>query len=61
MNLLGSYKDIANHMHALNKLKEQLYHQISSGVEFSSGEVDILELLSRYMFSYFLFIVLHGT
>ena len=50
MNLLGSYKDIANHMHALNKLKEQLYHQISSGVEFSSGEVDILELLSRYMF-----------
>ena len=61
MNLLGSYEDIANHMHTLNKLKEQLYHQISSGVEFSSGEVDILELLSRYTFSYFLFIVLHGT
>ncbi|PAV22742.1 WD40 domain containing protein [Pyrrhoderma noxium] len=46
MNLLGSYEDIANHMHALDKLKEQLYHQISSDVEFSSGEVDILELLN---------------
>ena len=51
MNLLGSYEDVANHMDVLKKLKKQLYPPTSSNGKLSTEEVDLLGLLSRYMFS----------